>query len=253
MKLAIIYLTIFGFFNLTFLIFLFVVIIFLLKFSRKKSLLFILIVIYFFGNGLVINRLLSTWEISGKNFDEIGKFKCGIILSGTFKYDRKLNRLIASHDADRIWQTIQLYKKGKIVKIILSGSPDKIKKSKNREFDYLKNILNSYGILANDIIEENLSSNTCENAKNCKIILEKNNYYQDKHLLITSSIHMKRSLSCFRKQGINVTPFATDQVNASAKGFKLNWIIPNSENLILWDKYFHEVLGYLFYKTTGCN
>lgn len=235
-------------------IFLFIILIICLfiknKFKTQTTILTI-IILYFFTNGLITNRLISKWEIGGVIIDDLEKYHCGILLSGVFKYDKKLNRLVAIYDADRIWQTIQLYKNGKIEKILLTGLPERIEK--DNQFKNLKEMLISMGIYRNDIIEEVKSNNTCENAIECRKILMNKSYLNKKHLLITSSMHMKRALSCFEKQNILVVPFSSDQVNASANGFNFSWLIPNYENLILWDKLIHEFFGFFYYKTNNCN
>ena len=235
-------------------IFLFVILIICLCIKNKyrnKTIILAVILLYFFTNGFIVNRLTSKWEIGGIVIDNLEEHQCGILLSGVFKYDKKLNRLVAIYDADRIWQTIQLYKIKKIKKIILSGKAERLENKNN--YTDLREMLISMGISKNDIIEEVKSNNTCENAIECRNILMKNSYLNKKHLLITSSLHMKRALSCFEKQNILVVPFSTDQVNASSNGFNFSWLIPNYENLILWDKLIHEFFGFIYYKTNNCN
>ncbi len=222
-------------------------------FKNKKLFFISIFIFYFFANGFIVNRIASIWEIPGENNYEINNHYCGIVLSGSFKYDRKLKRLIAAYDTDRIWQTIQLYKKGKIKKIVISGEPDKNFEAINDNHGDLKEILTSLCIPSKDIIEERISQNTCQSAQNCKKLLADNNYFKNKHLLITSSLHMKRALSCFKKQGVKVYPFCTDQINASSSGFNIKWIIPHTGNFQIWDKLFHEIFGYIYYKAKDCN
>ena len=210
-----------------------------------------LLTFYFFSNGFVINFLGSFWEVKGEGIEMVKPAKCGIVLSGAFKYDKELDRLIANSDADRIWQTIQLYNRNKIQKILLCGNPELINLSKSTGTVDLKSILIQLGVKSIDIIEERNSTNTYENAIECKKMLVEYNYHLQEHILITSSLHMKRAKACFDKQGIKTRPFSTSQINATRNHFNFSWIIPKTDNLLLWDKFFHEIFGYIGYDLLG--
>ena len=53
------------------------------------------------------------------------------------------------------------------------------------------------GIPENDIIIENKSRNTHENAFYTAQLFEKNGFSKSNNLLITSSMHMRRAQACF--------------------------------------------------------
>ena len=236
-------------------VFFFFILIFLLPFVtekyKKKLTVFCLLTFYFFSNGFIINFFGSFWEVKGENIETVHPSKCGIVLSGAFKYDQKLNRLIANSDADRIWQTIQLYKRNKIEKIFLCGKPELINLSKSTDIIDLKSLLIQMGINSIDIIEEMNSKNTYENAVECKKMLVKYNYHLQEHIIITSSLHMKRAKACFDKQGIITSSFSTSQINATRNHFNLKWLLPKTDNLLLWDKFFHQLTGYVGYNILG--
>ena len=80
-----------------------------------------LFVFFFFSNGFIVNRLVSLWEIEGLQIEKLKQHEYGIVLSGMFEYNKDLNRLSARRGVDRIWQAIQLYKKKKINKIVITG------------------------------------------------------------------------------------------------------------------------------------
>ena len=46
-----------------------------------------------------------------------------------------------------------------------------------------------------------------------------------KNLLITSSIHMRRAKACFDKEGLLTTPFPVDEVSSEYVFFKPEWLI----------------------------
>ena len=59
---------------------------------------------------IFLNNFNYLWKPKGLNFNQIKAHDNGIVLSGMFEYNEDLNRLVAKHSPDRIWQTIQLYK-----------------------------------------------------------------------------------------------------------------------------------------------
>ncbi len=69
-------------------------------------------------------------------------------------------------------------------------------------------------------------------------------------LLVTSAVHMTRSLAAFRKQSINVLPVACDFRLLGSQGFSISFF-PSQDNLNLWSIYLHEKVGFLVYKCRG--
>ena len=105
--------------------------------------------------------------------------------------------------------------------------------------------MNSWG----EIIVENQSKNTHENAKYTELICKKLEIDKSSFLLITSDYHMRRSLSCFKKTTLNITPFVkeTDKFH-----FDLEYlIIPQSRILFKWKVLLHEIVGYFMYRLMG--
>jgi uncharacterized SAM-binding protein YcdF (DUF218 family) len=81
-------------------------------------------------------------------------------------------------------------------------------------------------------------------------ILE-NEYPGKKHLVITSGFHLKRSLLCFRKLGMDVDGFSTDFYTKD-RTFSLDMIlIPDPSAFRDWHMIIHEILGLLSYKIAG--
>ena len=98
----------------------------------------------------------------------------------------------------------------------------------------------------NDIIIENQSRNTKENAINSAKILDKKNEY----ILITSAVHMKRSILCFKNVGLKIIPFSVDN-SMSFSSNKIEYILlPRSRVLENWEELIHEIIGYYVYLLT---
>src|SRR5205085_7732741 len=101
-----------------------------------------------------------------------------------------------------------------------------------------------------DIITENQSKNTYENALFSSRIL-KQDFKGEKILLITSAFHMKRTMECFKKQGIMGDPYSVDEHSGMIQWMPNKSIIPDAEVLEGWDILMHEWVGYLSYKIMG--
>ena len=208
-------------------------------------------IFFFFSNGFIVNRFVSLWEIEGSKTEGLKQYENGIVLSGMFEYNNDLHRLSARRGADRIWQAIQLYKKQKIKKIVISGDSGYVLKEGLHEAIQLKQDLISMGIPENDIIIENKSRNTHENAFYTAQLFEKNRFSKSNHLLITSSMHMRRALACFEKQGIQCTPFTTDHYTIYSESISITEFIPSQNAFVMWDRLIKEWVGYTIYNLMG--
>ena len=210
-----------------------------------------LFVFFFFSTGFIVDRLVSLWEIEGLQIEKLKQHEYGIVLSGMFEYNKDLNRLSARRGVDRIWQAIQLYKKKKINKIVITGDSGYVLKEGLHEAKQLRQDLISMGIPEEDIIVENKSRNTHENAHQTRLIFEKKGFSKQNHLLITSSMHMRRALACFEKEGISCSPFTTDHYSIHNESISLTEFIPSQNAFAMWDKLIKEWAGYTMYNIMG--
>jgi uncharacterized SAM-binding protein YcdF (DUF218 family) len=81
----------------------------------------------------------------------------------------------------------------------------------------------------------------------------------DRVLLVTSALHMPRSLAIFKKQGITAIPAATDfhivedtltLAQTTWQGNLLSWV-PQTENLHYLTRALKEYVGLLVYRLKG--
>ena len=221
------------------------------KVWKKRFMFSTLIIFFFFSNGFIVNRFVSLWEVDGTNIERLKQFNNGIVLSGMFEYNNDLDRLSARRGADRIWQAIQLYKKKKIKKIIITGDSGYVLKKGLHEAAQLKQDLISMGIPEDEIIIENKSRNTHENAHQTKLIFENKNFSLQNNLLITSSMHMRRAKACFEKEGLYCTPFTTDHYSIQSESISISEFIPSQDAFIMWNKLIKEWIGYTVYNLMG--
>ena len=146
---------------------------------------------------------------------------------------------------------IQLYHAGKIKKILITGGNPSLIGEKPTDAAALRSFLTNLGIPDSDILTEDRSRNTRENATFTAEILQ-GDPAGSHYLLITSASHMRRASACFRKVEIEVTPFATDQTEDPIDAPTPDaLILPKSSAFYQWNMLIKEWLGYAAYKFQG--
>lgn len=226
----------------------------IIKNKRLSRCLIILSVVLFYllSNHYLVDVFLRGWEYPVKNLPaDSSYYDVGIVLGGgIITYNEDDKRLIFRSSADRGLQALQLYKQGRIRKILITAGPGSLIYQDKFESAYYRDFLISIGVPAGDIISDSLANNTRQNAVNSKEILDKL-YPNGKFLLITSALHMRRSLGCYKKVGLKVTPYAVGRLSTSPYHNIEYLFIPDLEALQYWSFMTHEWVGYLIYKVTG--
>ena len=220
-------------------------------FWKKRFKFTTIFILVFFTSSFPLGILMRNWEVPGKKIELMHQYDIGIVLTGMFEYNRELEVLSVRRGADRIWQAISLYKAKKIKKILISGDSGFVIRSGLHESDQTKEILTKWGIPDRDIILENKSQNTHENAVNTTKLLKKK-FAKKRFLLITSALHMKRASACFRKEGLKFSVFTTDHYTKIKKDeFTPDQLLPSVNSFVLWEAFLKEVTGYTVYSFQG--
>lgn len=225
-------------------------------FSRNKKRQLIALIagtmlLLIFTNSFILDEVMRKWEIPTVKNNELETYDVGIVLGGMSSYDKDFGRINFQQGIDRLLQAIDLYKKGKIKKIFISGGSGSMVYKEDREAAYLKPYLINLQIPESDILIEAESKNTRENALFTAEVLKKIYPQGAKYLLITSAFHMRRSILCFEKVGLKVAPFTTDRFSGKRKFYFDHLFIPNTQTLVGWDVLIHELMGFATYKISG--
>jgi len=223
---------------------------FFLKSVHKKKLSLRLAIIFslVFSNTVLYLECVRFWEIDGQKIEAVGEYDIAVVLGGMAQYNTDLNRLSLSYGGDRIWQAIQLYHAGKVKKILISGSHGNlIDKGLNEALQFKQDLIKQ-GIPESDILVEAHSKNTYENAVETKKLIDNLNY-KPSILLVTSALHMKRALACFKKVGFNnIDVFTTNHFTGKTRNYFFDqYIIPNSNTMFGWKFLLKEWVGYIAY------
>jgi uncharacterized SAM-binding protein YcdF (DUF218 family) len=206
----------------------------------------------FFSNGSIANEVMMMWELPAQPYDDLRPHKLGIVLTGSMIYKPfPDDRVYFQRGADRVTHTIQLYKLGRIEKILISGGSGALVSEDEPEANKFKKVMMLMGVDSANIIIENETRNTYESAVAVKPILKQMNYRAEDCLLITSAFHMRRSLACYRKAGVDLDYFTTDFYTYPRAYQIESLIIPKVEALMIWQKLFKEWIGFAAYKVAG--
>lgn len=176
-------------------------------------------------------------------------YSAAIVLGGMISYDRDHQQIEFQGSSDRILNVLPLYFNGEVDQIIIAGGSGRLLQDQ-KEAPYLRDYLIDIGVDANDILIEDHSRNTFENAKYSKEVIET---YKLKgpFLLSTSASHMRRSIACFEKMQIEVDAFPVDYLSKEREFNPDRLFRPKSHVLKSWNSIIHEWVGFLFYKIAG--
>jgi len=205
-----------------------------------------------FSNDFIANEVMSAWEVEPIAYQELQPRGLGIVLTGsTLPIPYPNDRVYFQRGADRVTHTVQLYKLGLIKKILVSGGSGRLLVDYEPEATQFRKAMIMMGVDSADILVENETRNTYESAVAVKPMLDSLGYRAEDCLLITSAFHMRRSLACYRKAGVNLTPFSCD-LYSHPTSFHLDaLLIPKVESIKIWHILIKEWVGLLMYKLAG--
>ena len=217
------------------------------KYKRKKYFIRGIILLIIFTNSFIYKVVSETWMLDkqelAKNYDY------GILLGGMIDINSENDNIIFNTNGDRLLNTIYLYKTKTIKKIIISGASGSLY-SDISEANILKSYLQKIGISEDDILTESKSKNTYENAIfSADLIKLHSNNNKAKCIIITSDYHIRRSVACFKKAGLDSDYFTVEKQD---QFYNIeNYIIPQASVLWQWQALMHEIIGYEIYWFQG--
>lgn len=207
----------------------------------------------FFSNQYLANYAMYLWEPEFKAMDELPEYEIGIVLTGVTNLNKTAyDRTFFNKGADRATHAMQLYKLGKIKKILITGGQGLNPTNPHSEAELLADFMVIAGVPEEDIIIENKAVNTRENALFAKSTLEELGFdLNSEALLITSAFHMKRSKGCFDKVELPTVTFPVDYYAADPQLTFKSLIQPSPDALQNWHILVKEWVGLSAYTLTG--
>lgn len=221
--------------------------------GRAKKLRIIAIcILYFCSNSFIVDECFRAWEPVTPDYDLMAtKFDGAIVLGGIGDIDLRLDKINFGHSGDRLFQTLPLFYKHRIKKLIFTGGSGSIEFPEKREAIYVRKYLLSIGFPDSSLVIETKSRNTYENAVFTKKIMDSLNLTGN-YLLVTSTYHLPRAMAVFKKAGYNnLTPYSTNRASGLRRFTFDHLFIPNPGSLFALELLIHEWVGYFTYKLKG--
>lgn len=217
-----------------------------------------LIVLIIGSNGWVSRSLVRSLEWQNLPPAKLPNAEAIVVLGGATKPAIPPRPAVdLSEEGDRVLYAAQLYQRSLAPLVVVSGGRIHWRGSGPSESADMATVLTQVGVPASVIIQDPDSFNTHENAVNVKKILEARGIRQV--LLVTSAMHMPRSLLIFKHQGITAIPAPTDflvtdnelqELQSSPQAILLN-ILPDSERLQQFTRALKEYVGLVVYRLRG--
>ncbi|MEO8172196.1 MAG: YdcF family protein [Sediminibacterium sp.] len=216
---------------------------------RKRLLTLTVVILIFFTNPFLYRQTVMLWQPAPVTLTAGKIYDAGIVLGGMAGYDKNEVGHFGG-GADRFIQIANLYHRGIIKKIIVTGGTGKLNQDDPPESIFLRAELMANGINDSAIIMESRSRNTSENALFTKQITDSLGL-KPPFVLVTSAQHMKRSASVFKKVGFDCVQYPCDY-NVTPQKFAMeDVIIPNISLLNKWGELLKEMVGLFVYRLTG--
>lgn len=218
---------------------------------RTKIQLVALVFLYVCFNSFIVDEIGRWWE--KYPVPKIQQtYEVGIVLGGIGRIDPTEKRIEFINSADRLLKALELYHQKKIKKILITGGSGSVLHPEDKEAAYIHQYLKNIQVPDTDIIIENESKNTYENAVFSAKILDSLHIKKENIVLITSAYHLRRSMAVFEKQGYaHILPYPAERTSGPRKFELDHCLLPHPDAMSTLYKYIHEWIGLIIYKIKG--
>ena len=194
---------------------------------------------------------MHLWEEPPKEMASMDTYDVAIVFSGVTKTGMQYNdRVYFQQGADRITHALHLYKIGKVKHIIVSGGLEFQQSDELSAAERLQSFLLMAGVPKEAITIEPQALNTYENAVFSAEILREQ-FPNQKYLLITSAFHMKRAALCMKGQNLSFDTFPAGFRSQPVRPTFDNLIIPSASAIGQWESLLKEWFGLATYYVMG--
>jgi uncharacterized SAM-binding protein YcdF (DUF218 family) len=228
---------------------LFVILVFYRRRYTRWGLACILLLSYGMSTMFTV-RPLMRWLEGPRLTPELRQhYDVAIVLTGMVALRRsRPGHLEFNEHVERILEGIRLVKQGIADKLLIAGGSGNPFKRHLSEARVLRTFALEFGLRDEQVLVEEVSRNTYENAVNATQILRAGHYRQ--LVLITSAAHMYRAAAAFRKQGLFPQPYPVD-FQTNGEDSDLFDFIPSVRALDVMTEVVHELVGLVMYRLQG--
>jgi uncharacterized SAM-binding protein YcdF (DUF218 family) len=148
----------------------------------------------------------------------------------------------------RCLRALDVYRQGPSLPIVVSGGKVEPQTPGPPLARVMSDFLVEMGVRPSDVIREERSTSTYENAvESCKILAARG---FRRPILVTDGTHMARAVGCFRKLGVEVIPAAC-RYRASRFTVRVSSFLPSPGGAAGVAEAFHGWLGIAWYRLNG--
>ena len=207
-----------------------------------------LILLYALSAPLIVDPLVHWLEGAPPALEALRPhYDVAIMLTGIVHLHRK-DHIEFNQHVERILEGISLVKRGIADKLlIVGGSGDLFDRSRS-EARELRIFALELGLSDEQVLVEEKSRNTYENAVKAAEIIRAGRYHD--LVLITSALHMYRAAAAFHKQGLFPDLYPVD-FQSGRGGIRLFDFFPSAKTLVIMTDAIHELLGVVVYRLQG--
>ncbi|RIV27126.1 YdcF family protein [Fibrisoma montanum] len=229
---------------------------------RRRAIWVGLSTFWLFGNSFLINELALLWEYEPvsvaavREANQTGGLPIAVVLTGgmmNVTEQPEVGRPLLGREADRAQQAFYLYKTGVVQKIVISGGQGRLPFQQvdvNDEGEMTAEFLRMVGVRPEDILLEGKSRNTRENALFSAQLL-KERFNTNRCILVTSASHMRRSVACFQKAGVQVIPFPANFLSGYRSFVPGELLLPHEQAFADSFYLLREIVGLVVYAVVG--
>ena len=236
--------------------FIWVIIVFILGFIfknpiwKKRSFVAAFLMLLFFSNGFIFDQIAKWWEAEPVMANELdANYDYAIVLGGMASHDSLMNRIVFHESIDRLLQTLDLYSRGFIDTVIISGGSARLLFKERKEATVLKNYLVDLGIDKERMLTDPDSRNTYENITNSIKLMHKP--AKQNVLVITSAFHMRRVKAVLKKSGIQADTYPAHFISSTGPFNPASIVLPGVGTFVGWEMLIKEMVGLMVYKIKG--
>lgn len=176
-------------------------------------------------------------------------YDVAIVLTGMVDLRRsRPGQLAFNAHIERLLEGMRLVKQGVADTLLIVGGSGNLMLPDASEARLLRPFVREFGLRDDQVLTEETSRNTYENAVNAAALLRAGSYRD--LVLITSALHMPRSVAVFHKQGLTPDVYPVDFQRLDGPLGPLAWL-PSATALELMTAVVHEWLGRVIYHVQG--
>jgi uncharacterized SAM-binding protein YcdF (DUF218 family) len=176
-------------------------------------------------------------------------YDVAIVLTGMVDLRRsRAGHIEFNEHVDRILEGISLVKRGIADKLFIVGGSGNPLNRRAGEARVLRTFALEFGLHDEQVLTEEFSRNTYENAVKATEIIRAAQYRD--LVLITTALHMHRAAAAFHKQGLFPDLYPVD-FQGGRGGITVLYLFPSVGVLDIMTYVIHELIGFATYRLQG--